>query len=278
MVNMKALPSKGLIDRSFRRKNAEKTSPAWRIYEDVSSRTGKTVRIKPSLCFYNPEAVYQALVSNSEVKRWLEFISNHYLPESKDVLLIYPCSTEKPYESSRSYKQLFKTLSRLEEQRNRIHLVTISEPFGLVPEEFYGKTTNWHDWKNDWYDCPGLFEWWCNRFGQTYSKVYADKSIDILASYVAQFLEKAMRTNRYTTVIGFVRTFSSRLEVKHDHTHRRILEKASRMAGGGVELLPPKSFVSKLVRQRGHYAWDMYGVAHPQAQEYLLGRLRRILN
>src|SRR2546425_30016 len=128
-----------------------------RIYEKISAHNGLGVRIKRSLCFYSPAQVLNGMTKAGEVTRWLSFIQKNYKPPSRDLLLIYPCSTEKPYSRSRSYKQLYKTLNSLGQDRARIHLVTISEPFGLVPEEFYSAWSNW-------YDCPGLFEWWCDKY------------------------------------------------------------------------------------------------------------------
>lgn len=243
------------------------------IYVRVSLKHAKGVEIKPSLCFYNPQEVYMALTSNDEVRKWLEFISNHYTPPKAKILLIYPCSTEKPYHESRSYRMLFSTLSKLGERRKDVHVVTVSEPFGLVPEEFYGKNNGWHDWENSWYDCPGLFGWWCKKYGQPYSKDYLEKSIEILAKYVARFFIKAADSR----IIAFVRTFSSSLEVRDDHTHRRIVELAAEIAGVQVDILPPKELIAEIVSKRGRFAWDMYGVAHPIAQDYLLNYLIEVL-
>jgi len=247
------------------------------IYEKVSLRHANGVKIERSLCFYNPQEVYKALKSNPEVRKWLRFISNYYIPPKAKVLLIYPCSAEKPYPKSRSYKKLFNTLSKLGEKRKEIHVVTISEPFGLVPEEFYEKRNDWHDWKNSWYDCPGLFKWWCRRYGQPYSKDYLEKCIQILAIYVARFFIKAKTMKRYSRIIAFVRTFSSNLEVKEDHTHRKIIELASKIAGIHVDLIPPKHLVAEICLKKGKVAWDMYGVSHPMAQDYLLKYLKRVL-
>jgi archaeosine synthase len=235
------------------------------------------MKIQPSLKFYNPKEVYAALVNNKEIKRWLKFISNHYDPPNVKIFLIYPCSYTKPYYESRSYKILFKTLEKLEGKRKEVHVLTISEPFGIVPEEFYGKKTKWHDWKNRWYDCPGLFEWWCKKHSQPYEKEYVEKSIEILSHYIANFFKKVKMQRRHSKIIAFVRTFSSNLQVKNDHTHRRILEKAARIAGVKINLLPTKKVIIKIVRKRGKFAWDMYGVAHPMAQEYLLEYLKKNL-
>ncbi|RSN71494.1 DUF5591 domain-containing protein [Candidatus Methanodesulfokora washburnensis] len=245
------------------------------IYRRISLKRAKGVKIERSLCFYNPHEVYTALTNNSEVRKWLEFISNHYTPPKAKILLIYPCSAEKPYHESRSYRRLFSTLSKLGERRKDVHVVTISEPFGLVPEEFYGKKNYWHDWKNSWYDCPGLFEWWCKKYGQPYSKEYLEKCIQILASYVAKFFIKA--TESYSRIIAFVRTFSSRLEVRDDYTHRRIVELAAKIAKVRVDMLPSKELIAEIVLKRGRFAWDMYGVSHPIAQDYLLNYLIEVL-
>jgi hypothetical protein len=59
---------------------------------------------------------------------------NDYQPPSEaDVLLILPCSQEKPYSESRTHQAV---LSRLEDHRERYHKVSISGLYGPVPEDF----------------------------------------------------------------------------------------------------------------------------------------------
>lgn len=228
-------------------------------------------RKRKKLELLNPEEVYIALIHNQKISQWLNSISNHYSPPHKRILLIYPCTSIKPYSKSRSYRALFRTLSALNNKRKDIHLMTISEPFGLIPEEFQDR----QDWD---YDCPGLFEWWCNRNGQTFSKEKLNKCIEILADYTAEFFKKAHREECYSKIVAFVRTYTSQLKIKDDHTHRRIIEGAAKIADVEVDIIPPKRLVSKIVKERGRFAWDMYGVAHPLAQNYLLNYLRGLLN
>jgi hypothetical protein len=78
-------------------------------------------------------------------------------------------------------------------------------------------------------------------------------------------------------MVAFVRTFSSNLEIKEDHTHKRIVELAAKIADVVVDILPPKEIVAEIVSKRGRLAWDMYGVSHPIAQDYLLRYLRKVL-
>jgi archaeosine synthase len=148
----------------------------------------------------------------------------------------------------------------------------------LIPQEFYGKNTKWHNWKNGWYDCPGLFEWWCRKHNQPYSKEDLEKCIHILASYVAMFLKKIESKKCYSKIIAFVRTYSSQLKERDDHTHKRIINIASKISGVKVDLLPSKEIVEDIILKHGRLAWDMYGVSHPIAQKHLLNYLKVVLN
>lgn len=235
------------------------------LYREVSSKIGKGVIIEKSLCLYNPREVYDALQKNKIIRHWHNFMINKYAPEKKNLLLIYPCSTVKPYNESRSYKQLYFYLSKFNGKRASLQIMTISEPFGLVPEEYYNKFM--------WYDCPGLFEWWCNKYGQDFDKDYLDKCLDILSDNIGLFLKRSIQKGRYKKIIGFVRTYTSKLNRKHDHTHRRMLELAAEKYNISIEILPNKNQVQNLIRKRGTLAWDMYGVAHPIMLKQLVRRL-----
>lgn len=59
--------------------------------------------------------------------------NGYHPPEDAEVLLILPCSQEKPYSESRTQQAV---LSRLEEYRDRFHKISVSGLYGPVPEEF----------------------------------------------------------------------------------------------------------------------------------------------
>jgi len=232
------------------------------------------------LILRNPYEVYTAITQNEDIKRWHKFISEYYLPPlGKKILLFYPCSATKPYTDARSYKQLFKNLANLGEKRKLVHILTVSEPFALVPEEFYNKKTEWYDWENGWYDCPGLFEWWCKLKREPYDANIVKSCINLLSDVVAGFF-KRLKSKRYLNnirLVGFVRTYSSSLKVTLNNTHRLILEEASKKAGVSLVMLPEKEFVKNLIKRRGRAAWDFYGISHPLAQNYLIKKLMRLL-
>ena len=238
------------------------------LYRQISSKVGKGVKIKKSLCFYNPKQVYNGLTKNNDIINWHKFILHKYRPPKKDILLIYPCSTVKPYYKSRSYIQLYNHLDLLNGTKKKIHVMTISEPFGLVPEEYYDNF--------QWYDCPGLFEWWCKKYDQDFDEKYLDKSLEILSDIIGKFLKKAKQKKSYRKIIGFVRTYSSGLEQKHDHTHRRMLELASEKYNLKIEILPTKKQIRSLVNTNGTFSWDMYGVAHSYMLKSLIRKLKTV--
>ena len=220
----------------------------------------------------NPRAVLRAITNDGRIRRWLEYMAYEYVPpDDKEILLFYPCSNVKPYYKSRLYKALYITLGKLGQDREKIHVISVSEPFGMVPEDLYS-----HFDRMGWYECPGLFRWWCQKNGQPYEPNLVRKCIDTLAEYVATFLTRTRKV--YKARIAFVRTVSSGLRRRLDHTHANIVERASYISKVYVKLLPPISLISEIIKRRGRLAWDFYGVAHPIAQDFLLMYLRQMLD
>ncbi|HLM70628.1 MAG TPA: DUF5591 domain-containing protein [Thermoplasmata archaeon] len=73
-------------------------------------------------------------------------------PPSKSVLLLVPCSKTKPYRRSRSHRRFWGALEGLP-ALERVHLVSVSSPIGLVPRELEDVPPARH------YDIPVTGEW-----------------------------------------------------------------------------------------------------------------------
>jgi archaeosine synthase alpha-subunit len=73
-------------------------------------------------------------------------------PRSKSVLLLVPCSRTKPYRSSRSHRRFASALEGLT-PLERLHLVSVSSPIGLVPRELEDVPPARH------YDIPVTGDW-----------------------------------------------------------------------------------------------------------------------
>jgi archaeosine synthase alpha-subunit len=79
-------------------------------------------------------------------------IARYVPPRSKSVLLIVPCSRTKPYRSSRSHRRFAAALEGLS-PLERVHLVSVSSPIGLVPRELEDVPPARH------YDIPVTGDW-----------------------------------------------------------------------------------------------------------------------
>ncbi|HKN06326.1 MAG: DUF5591 domain-containing protein [Thermoplasmata archaeon] len=73
-------------------------------------------------------------------------------PPSKTVLLLVPCSKTKPYRRSRSHRRFWGALEGLS-ALERVHLVSVSSPIGLVPRELEDVPPARH------YDIPVTGDW-----------------------------------------------------------------------------------------------------------------------
>ena len=73
-------------------------------------------------------------------------------PPSKSVLLLVPCSRTKPYRQSRSHRRFWGALEGLR-ALERIHVVSVSSPIGLVPRELEDVPPARH------YDIPVTGDW-----------------------------------------------------------------------------------------------------------------------
>ncbi len=73
-------------------------------------------------------------------------------PPSKTVLLLVPCSKTKPYRRSRSHRRFWGALEGLS-PLERVHVVSVSSPIGLVPRELEDLPPARH------YDIPVTGDW-----------------------------------------------------------------------------------------------------------------------
>ncbi len=73
-------------------------------------------------------------------------------PPSKTVLLLVPCSKTKPYRRSRSHRRFWGALEGLG-SLERVHVVSVSSPIGLVPRELEDVPPARH------YDIPVTGDW-----------------------------------------------------------------------------------------------------------------------
>ncbi|MCI4343568.1 MAG: DUF5591 domain-containing protein [Thermoplasmata archaeon] len=88
-----------------------------------------------------------------EMVRFRHRLLSRYLPPpSKSVLLLVPCSRTKPYRFSRSHRRFYGAMEGLF-PIERVHVVSVSSPIGLVPRELEDVPPARH------YDIPVTGHW-----------------------------------------------------------------------------------------------------------------------
>lgn len=210
----------------------------------------------------------------SEVRQWLSFIRDQYTPpEHVDVLLLYPCAAEKPMPDSKTYRALASTLTQFSpEEQRRIHVVTVSEPMGLIPFEYQDASDP--KWL---YDNPGLFEWWVKNNDERWDTQAQQQCLRILSEHIAGFVERAVSNDWYSAEIACVRHMTAQLNESSDQTHRQMLERCESMTGHEFSWLPTEDVVDALVTGTGQMAWQMMGVSHDAIQTELASALETAL-
>jgi hypothetical protein len=223
-----------------------------------------------------PEATLNVLRDpDSDIRQWLAYIEQQYTPpEHTDTLLLYPCASEKPMCDSRTYQSLSKTLSQYtEEQQRHIHVVTVSEPMGLIPFEL-------QDGESFLYDNPGLFGWWVKKESDhDWNKHAQEQCLQILGDHIAGFLQRAIEQEWYDTRIACVRHVTAYGNQSGDQTHRQMLRHAEQTTDAPLDLqwLPQEDTVLALTDEVGPMAWQMTGVAHEAVQTELAETLSETL-
>lgn len=216
-----------------------------------------------------PTETLTAMRRDSRIRQWLAYVDELYEPPAeKDILLLYPCASTKPFCEAPSYKALERTLDEFDdEERDRVHVVTVSEPFALIPYEFQDGLT----WT---YDCPGLFEWWCSTNDEPFCARTQRQALQHLGNKIGGFLRRATNEGWYEEHVAFIRSYTGELNTSSDQTHRRMLEVAVDGSDAMVDVQPSKAVLGGLVADSdGQMAWQMQGVAHTEIQDALQERL-----
>lgn len=185
--------------RRYVRKYAEKTNSQASLARAYEAATG-TIIERPKSRKVSIDLTHESFTIPETYKP----------PEEKEILVILPCTKDKPYKFSRSHEAIRSALYK----DQRIHIVTISGLYGPVPEELEEE--------------PEILEYDYMLSSQAHKQ--ADFIKDRLVSYLKRY------GNSYRQIFAYVTA----------KAYRDVAEKALKKYGRGV-LLPqkPKERTSK---------------------------------
>lgn len=76
------------------------------------------------------------LIERPDVSLLVEEIFNNYKPSGKKIMLILPCSAQKPYGESRSQRLYWEAAREVVKQEDVLERATLSGVYGIVPASF----------------------------------------------------------------------------------------------------------------------------------------------
>lgn len=87
-----------------------------------------------------------------DIVRYVNRVKERYHPPPLKIALLVPCSNRKPYFLSKSHR-LFRDAMMQSVNRSQVHLITVTSPLGIVPEELETVFPAAH------YDIPVTGQW-----------------------------------------------------------------------------------------------------------------------
>jgi hypothetical protein len=203
---------------------------------DRSKKSNK--KLDETLTAYTPGETVN-LLNNPKIKDWFAKIRNFKIPDRYKIIILVPCAKTKPWGLTRPKKSdLYNAYHRILEMQNngelqlsgQIYFVTISEPLGVVPQDF------WDDFPQ--YDNPGLFKDPVMRSGGLFTKDYPNTplgkkeiipfdeaayntAINLLATEIGSFIDNNKMPGRI--FVSFVDDSSGKIKT----THSDMLDRAN---------------------------------------------------
>jgi predicted RNA-binding protein len=172
--------------------------PALREYL-VKKSLKNNPSLDPELTAYTPGETLK-LLDHPKIKAWFKKMINFRIPDKYGLVILVACAASKPWgqgckgEFYPSYNQIRKEEElKTGEESKPSYFVTISEPLGVVPQDF------WNDFPQ--YDNPGLFKDTAQQSGME-TKDWAESPLQSKIKREMPFDDNAF--NRCIEILGIV--------------------------------------------------------------------------
>jgi hypothetical protein len=188
----------------------------WGSVRDWMARRAQVSNPKlddPSMIAVTPGETVQ-LLNHPKVQDWHKKMSTFKVPPQYDTIAFVPCAKDKDWLKTKgSNKALYPSYNRIKDdpEHSNTYFVTISEPLGVVPMEFWGNFPQ--------YDNPGLFrdppqqssamnkhfekDFGVPRYHMPFDDDAYDSAIDSLSGVISAFVKNNKTKGR--KIISFVK-------------------------------------------------------------------------
>jgi hypothetical protein len=202
-----------------------------------------------NLTAYTPGETWK-LLQHPIIRKWHQEMSRFKVPAGTKAIVFVPCAKTKPWKGPAiSKSKLYTAYNQLLKEEKDLYFVTISEPLGVVPHEYWDSFPQ--------YDNPGLFrddalrsgmmteEWSFSPFKQKYiipfDEKLRQKSIEYLGAIIGAFLT----TNQNVRMLSFVDNVNGDLS-----THTQMLKRAKEITGLEID-----TYFKKTISRKSPYEY-----------------------
>lgn len=221
------------------------------------------------------------LLWHTDVLQFYEdVLENLQIPEWKRIALFLPCAAQKPYSLSRTHRRVINVINNIVNGGiNPIHEIIVGEPLGVVPREWEEKypAAHYNMILDTWFPLNILHQRRKENIPDDIIEIRETQGItnqkrrntrtviDELSKRVAEFLKKT-REN-YSFKLAYLRG-----------THRKILERASKLSNVPIHFVIDKKLRSAVIQEKGTFYWIMNGLRSPISLKKLEKDLSRVLD
>jgi hypothetical protein len=213
----------------------------------------RSVKSNPNLdrdlTAYTPGETWD-LLHHPKIQQWHTKMRQWQVPSRYRTIAFVPCAKTKPWEGpSVARSVLYSAYNQLRSEQDQVYFVTISEPLGVVPMDFWSQFPQ--------YDNPGLFhddalrsgmlseQWKDSPAGKKmivpFDEAAYQKSINLLGIEIGAW----MQAHKDRSFVAFVANSDY-----SPSTHEQMLQVASQASGLSIE-----SFFKKPVARKTPYGY-----------------------
>jgi hypothetical protein len=219
------------------------------------SRAAKgKMELDPSMTAYTPGETLD-LLKHPKVKNWFKKMESFRIPDKYGLVVLVACAASKPWGFScvKGDFYPFYNQIRKEVQSGKIkpiYFVTLSEPLGVVPEDFWGD-----DPVNIFpqYDNPGLFkdtplqsgmmtkDWTKSPLGSKREMPFDDQAYEEAIRKLGTVIGRFISNNSNHQFVSFV----EHANPKKMSSHSKMLDVAEQVSGIEIPRNPKKPKVGR---------------------------------
>lgn len=227
------------------------------------------MELDPTMTAYTPGETLD-LLKHPKVKSWFKKMESFKIPDKYSLVILVACAASKPWGFSCVKGDFYPFYNQIRQEVQSgeikpIYFVTLSEPLGVVPEDFWGD-----DPANIFpqYDNPGLFkdtplqsgmmtkDWGKSPLGSKREMPFDDQAYEKAIRKLGTVIGRFISNNSNHQFVSFV----EHANPKKMSSHSKMLDVAEQVSGIEIPRNPKKPEVGRQKQDLVQYMKSRIGL------------------